>query len=176
MNVETGDKKKPLQYTWLDPTWLACVGVCVCVVSSHTRLSLARHFYLQVWGLCISACLRVDVIHTQSSNYYHVSHSCPVLFSVYPQHCVTVFFPSRSLSLSLARCVFKGQRRRGKRRGSFQQQEELKLGFALTGALCRGRTLRGGEQISRIYKRLNTKLCIYSWGEMQIQTDQSKIL
>lgn len=39
---------------------------CVCTISRHTSLSLARQFYLQVWGLCVTYCMS-----TQTHSHTH---------------------------------------------------------------------------------------------------------
>lgn len=36
---------------------------CVCTISRHTSLSLARQFYLQLWGLCVTYCMSTQT-HT----------------------------------------------------------------------------------------------------------------
>lgn len=84
------------------------VDVRVCVMWSRATwyYLCPDTLYLQVWGLSISAFPHVAITHIHSlllSDFYHVSRSLIVFFSIYPRHCVTVFFPSRSLSF-----FFKG--------------------------------------------------------------------
>lgn len=82
------------------------VDVRVCVMWSRATwyYLCPDTLYLQVWGLSISAFPHVAITHIHSlllSDFYHVSPGLIVFFSIYPRHCVTVFFPSRSLALFL---------------------------------------------------------------------------
>lgn len=42
---------------------------CVYTISRHTGLSLARQFYLQVWGLCVTYCMSTNT-HTLTHILY----------------------------------------------------------------------------------------------------------
>lgn len=70
---------------------------CVCTISRHMSLSGQTVLSAALRSMCYLLHVYTNThTHTYYINYYHVSHSLPVLFTVYSQHCVTVFFPPRS--------------------------------------------------------------------------------